>query len=399
MTSLSLPCAADPGSTLVATDAASLSIRVANTLAEVEGLWRAFEADAVASPYGRFDWIAPFAARMLAPQETLRVATIHDAAGRLAMILPLARYRQHGLAVASPLGGKHANFNVPLLRPGFSLTAFESRQLLARIGQQLHVDLVVCRNAPVSWRGTPNPLAAGGRPSPSNAYKLALSPNAEATLTRVSSNAARKKLRNKERALAKLGAVAVIEARTEAEVDLVLDALLAQKKRRFQELGITDPYAGEAARLFLRGACLAGLAEGQPAIELHALTLDGNVVAALGSAADAQQLSGMFISFDAAGDAAKSSPGEILVANIIRQQCERGRKVFDLGVGEARYKRVFCDEVELLHDNVVGVTPLGRLYGAALGTAIDVKRRLKASPKVMRLVASARRARSTTLVE
>lgn len=144
----------------------------------------------------------------------------------------------------------------------------------------------------------------------------------------------------------------------------------------------------------MRNACLSGLEDGRPGLELHALTLDGQVVAVLGAAGDREQLSGMFISFDTASETAKFSPGEILVAAVIRAQCARGRVAFDLGVGEARYKRTFCNEVEHLADTVVAVTALGRLYGLAVTAALGAKRRLKASQRAMRLLALARRAKS-----
>jgi CelD/BcsL family acetyltransferase involved in cellulose biosynthesis len=398
---LSLTSSDTPAPRRVAHDAARVAIEIADSLGAVEATWRAFEREAIASPYQRFDWVQSFAEHMRESAETLQIVTLRDVLGRPLVILPLVVARRGGLKTASPLGGKHANFNLPLLRPGFgaSLQPAEARALLVRIGRALAVDLLVFRNAPLVWADEPNPLTAGGRASPSNAYKVTLAPDADATLVRVSSGPARKKLRNKERSLAKLGEVGFLEATNEAEVDLILDQLLRQKSLRFRELGIDDPYASTAAQRFVRDACLAGLAEGRPAIALQALTLDGAIIAALGSAADGERLSGMFISFEAVPEIARCSPGEILVSAIIRRECERGRTGFDLGVGEARYKRVFCNEVEQLADNVVGITAPGKLYGAVLTAAIDGKRWFKANPRAMRLLAWMRRARSSGAAE
>jgi CelD/BcsL family acetyltransferase involved in cellulose biosynthesis len=377
-------------------EASMVSIEIAQTLAGVETLWRTFEADAVASPYQRFDWVRAYAESVGGTAHALRTIVLRDEAGRPLMILPLVMSRRHGLRIAASVGGKHANFNLPLMRRGFaqSLTPDRAQAILHEIGKQLGADALVIPHVPVTWRGEPNPFAAGGRPSPSNAYRLRLEFDADATLARASSGHARKKLRNKERGLAKLGAVAILEGRTEAEIDLILGAFLRQKERRFLELGIADPFALPEAQAFLRRACLDGLADGRPAIELYALTLDGAVVAVLGGAADREQLSGMFISFDNTGEVARLSPGEILVAQIIRRQCERGRNVFDLGVGEARYKRTVCDEVEHLVDLVVPASPIGQIYAAAMGLGIEAKRRVKASPHAMRFVSLLRRART-----
>ena len=110
------------------------------------------------------------------------------------MILPLMLSRRHGLRIAAAIGGKHANFNLPLMRRGFaeSVTPDRARTILRDIGRQLGADALVIPHVPVTWRGEPNPFAAGGRPSPSNAYRLRLEPDADATLARASSGSTRK---------------------------------------------------------------------------------------------------------------------------------------------------------------------------------------------------------------
>jgi CelD/BcsL family acetyltransferase involved in cellulose biosynthesis len=375
-----------------------VTIEVAATLDEVEPLWRTFEMDAIASPYQRFDWVQAYAAGMSGTAATLRVSILRDELGRPLMILPLVMSRRYGLRIAAAVGGKHANFNLPLMRPAFarSLEPSRARTILRDIAQQLGADALLIPHAPVEWGGEPNPFAVWGQASPSNAYRLRLGSDSEATLVRACSSSARKKQRNKERGLAKLGKVAILEARTQADVDRILGEFLRQKRTRFLELGITDPFVEPEAQVFLRRACLDGLPDGRPAIELYALTLDGAVVAVLGGAADRERLSGMFISFANADEIARFSPGDLLVSHVIRRQCERGRTIFDLGVGEARYKRTFCDEIDALVDLVVPATATGHAYAALNGLAISAKRRVKASPRAMHLVSLARRMRSAT---
>ena len=220
MTTISLPAGTVPGT--AEARAERLSVRIADTLGAVEQTWRRLESEAEASPYQRFDWVAAYAATCLTRREQFRIAILEDAGGRPALLLPLAIERRHGLKVASPLGGKHANFNLPLMRAGLAPEPAEARALLAGIGREVGADLVVSHNAPITWRSIANPLAAGGQASPSNAYKLTLSFDAEATFARVSSGLARKKLRHKERSLAKLGTVSFLEARSEAVVDRIL---------------------------------------------------------------------------------------------------------------------------------------------------------------------------------
>ena len=372
-------------------EAADVTVEIARTLAEAEPAWRELERDAVMAPYGRFDWIATLLAH-LPPSSEVVVALVRDGAGRASVVMPLQVDRSFGIRVATAIGGKHVNFNLPLIRPDLlpTLTQERTRALLCRIGQALRVDAFAWPNVPTSWSDQPNPFAAGGRASPSNAWALRLDPDGEATLARSMSSEARKKLRNKSRGLAKLGPVALLEGRDPETVDRILDAFFAQKETRFGELGIDDPFAEAGMRAFIREAALPRRPSEHSAIELFGLGVGDRIVAVLGGAADPRRLSGMFVSFEQ-GDAAKFSPGEILVTEIIRLQCARGRRVFDLGVGDARYKRSICDEVENLVDVVVPVTARGRLYTTARHVAVDLKRRVKASPRGMALVARARR--------
>jgi CelD/BcsL family acetyltransferase involved in cellulose biosynthesis len=159
-----------------------------------------------------------------------------------------------------------------------------------------------------------------------------------------------------------------------AQVERLLDAFFRQKEERFRELGIPDPFRDPGVRGFIRKAALDRLEEGCPAIELYGLTVGTKVVAVLGGAADKDRLSGMFISFEACKEAMKFSPGDILVSRIVREQCLRGRRYFDLGVGEARYKSTFCNDTVELVDAFLPVSSKGRVYASARRALASLKR-------------------------
>lgn len=369
---------------------AGWAIEVAETLPEVETAWRDLERRAVASPYSRYDWVDAYA-RAGAGAGPVKAALVRDAADRPSLVLPLEVTRRLGVRIATTVGGRHANLGMPIAGGDLAaLSPEDARGLLREIGRRLAVDVLALGHVPAAWEGEPNPFAAGARPSASPAYRLDLAADAEATFGRSMTGDARKKLRSKERGLAKLGRVALLEARDEREADLILSAFYRQKEDRFRELGIADPFAGAAVQAFIRNGAVRRRAGDAPAIELYGLTLDGEVIAAFGGAASTERLSGMFLSF-APGEAARFSPGDLLVTRIIARQCERGRRIFDLGVGDARYKRQICDSVEPLVDVLVPVTATGHLYAAAWGAAMQAKRRLKADPRVVAALAAVRK--------
>lgn len=362
--------------------APAFGAEILGDLAAAEALWRELEAAGVASPYQRFDWQQAYVASLPdGPSVEIRVLLVRDGAGRPALLMPLCVERRHGLRIGLGVGAKHASYCVPVMAAGAPLPSpAELRDVLREIGRALRLDAYVFTNLPLSWGGLANPLAEGGRPSPSNGYRLALKPDGEATLARALSKDARKKLRQKDKKLRELGPVAHLVARTAEDVEAILASFFAHKRVRFRELGIPNPFEDPATRRFLHAAATAGLARGRPAIELHALALGDRIVASFGAAVDDNRCCGMFTAFDPDPEIARTSPGELLMIEAIRHQCRQGRRMFDLGVGEARYKSSLCDEVEELVDATLPLTLRGRLWASAVEAGLRLKRIVKQTP-------------------
>ncbi|GLS42490.1 GNAT family N-acetyltransferase [Methylobacterium brachythecii] len=366
-------------------------------LASVEALWRAMETapDALATPYQRFDWVASFVSGLQA-QDRLRVLVLRDAAGRPAALLPLLMSRMRGLAVARVVGAKHANYHMPLYasRQAAGSSAEEVEAALVRAGRAAGIDAYALDHQPRFWDGIANPLGAKGAPCASDAYGLMLGPDAEATVKRAFSGDARKKLRAKERKLVEaLGPIDYVQASTPESIAAILDAFYEQKRTRFAAMGIANPYADDDVRRFIVAATAPGVPH--PAIELHALIAknDGRVLATFAGAVNDNRFSGMWTSFDPDPEIGRFSPGDLLLHHLIGQQTSAGRRAFDLGVGEARYKSSICDETIELVEVLIPVTASGHLFSLAADTASRLKRRIKRSPRLWQAVSRLRKLR------
>ncbi|WP_244937335.1 GNAT family N-acetyltransferase [Methylobacterium crusticola] len=384
----------------VAAAAAALVPEVFATLAAAEAPWRELERGpgVLMTPYQRFDWVAAYAATVGLEGGRLCLALLRDDAGRPRVLLPLVVRREAGIRVARVVGGRHANYHMPVFAgpEAAALPAETLRRALARLGRSAGIDLFLLVHQPRRWDGAPNPLAALGSASPSDAYGLALGPDPEAVLRRVLSGDARRKLRQKEKWLAAAhGPVAHRVAADAPETAAILEAYFAQKAARFAQLGIPDPFADPAARAFVAAACRPGRDGAPPALELHALTLleSGRVLATFAGAVDARRFSGMLTSFDPDPGLARFSPGDLLLQALVRDQAARGRSALDLGVGEARYKSSVCDETIGLVDAHVPVTLRGALLARATAGALRLKRRIKRDPRLWALVGRLRRRR------
>jgi CelD/BcsL family acetyltransferase involved in cellulose biosynthesis len=366
------------------------SIAIETDIAALAARWRAFEATALVTPYQSYDWISTFVETIgTAHGMALRYALVRDADGELCALLPLTITGRSGFRFAEFIGGKHANYHMGLYAPAFAaqLDAQLTTLLLTEIGTAIGgLDALAFVNQPVTWQDVGNPaalLAAG--PSPSRAYKLALiAGDGDATLKRSMSSHARKKLKNKHSRFRDFGPSMLTRATTPDEVARVIDAFLSQKAERFRAMGVPDPFAEPAMRAFLeRGSLETG--SGRPAIELYALDLGGRAVATYVGAIQGERFSGMATSFDMASETVKTSPGELLLAELIRLKAREGVAVFDLGVGEARYKTTFCDDHDDLVDSFLPLTLKGRLFARIARTKRELKRRIKRSPVALKI--------------
>lgn len=371
-------------------------LRVWTTQADIARLaprWRDLCGTGLASPYQSPDWVAAFA-RNVSPalDERLCVVTLAAPDGGLDLVLPLALTRRAGLCVASVIGGRHANFHMPAMSRALArrLDGPGARALLHRAAAAIGgIDLFELSFQPREWDGIANPFALlAPHPSASNAYGLALTPDPQDTLRRVLSGETRKKLRRKrEKLAAALGPVRLIDAADEAHRAAILSAFHAQKDRRFRDMRLANPFTCAAVSRFMAEATAGPDAP----MAFHALAAGDRIVATFGGACDRHRLSGMVNSFDTEPAIARNSPGDVLLADVIARQCERGRSFLDLGVGEARYKTMFCDEVQELVDCLVPVTWAGRALAVGGRVAGDIKRYVKQHPM---LFSAARQVRS-----
>ena len=371
-------------------------VDIIDDIAAAEPVWRGLEiGGAIATPYQRFDFIAPWQRHVGCRQGVRPFLVVgSDARGTPLFLLPLGRTRHGPLDVLGFLGGKHANFNVALWRRDVAaaLDRDAMETILAMVREAGRgADLLMLTNQPLRWDGVANPLATlRHQPSPSFACRGALAHDFSALVDARLSGAQRKKLRKKERALAGRQPIRYWRAETADDALRVLDVFFAQKAERMAELGLADAFAAPGMREFITAAATAELATGRPAIELYAASVGDTILATYGGVVGNGRFSGIFNSM-ILNELVHESPGQLLQFNLVRMCCERGLTTFDLGVGEAAFKQLFCNEPEPLFDSFLPLTPAGQLAASACRLQFALKRRIKRSPPVWATVRAVRR--------
>ena len=386
----------DAGPLMPVADGRIAQVEVIEDMAAAEPHWRALEAGPnLSTPYQRFDFLNPWqrhigAAAGITPSIVIGL----NASGSPLFLWPFGRRMLAGLRVVEFLGAKHANFNMGLWRRDVAalIEADDLHAALARLSGR--ADLLRLTSQPLTWAGTTNPFALLPHQRSANyGFSGTLIPDFDALLRAHTNSATRKKMRKKERALASYGAVSFRQAHDPDDMRRLLDVFLKQKSARMRMLGIKDAFAPPSVRRFIEAAATEPLAGGEPLLEIYALSVDDIVVAIYGGIVGGGRFCAMFNSIIHDRYAAES-PGEQLLVRLVQHCCQRGLNCFDLGIGDANYKTLFCSDVEPLFDSHLPLSTGGHLLGAALAAASAAKRAIKAHSALWSLVRATRRLRA-----
>jgi CelD/BcsL family acetyltransferase involved in cellulose biosynthesis len=341
-------------------------VEIHESPAEILDIWAQLETNAACSAYQTRAFLLTWIATVGAACRIKPIfVTARDNKGEIIALLPLGIERRGGISRMIFLGGKESNFNLGLFpRPDIFIGS-DMDGLLRMIARALGPkapDVFVLLNQPYSWDGVTNPLSLlPHQPSPSYAYEVALPRDPQVFFSARQSKERRKKLRKKEARLAAMGKLTHITNECQASTQAILSAFFAQKTLRCEQQALDTDFSDPNLQQFYEILSKPSFDRG-PAMELHALACCHRIVAVFGGIRFYDRFSGMIISFDADVEIAKSSPGELLLTRVISAQCGRGVTTFDLGIGEADYKDIYCDTPVPLFDAFLPITVKGRAY-------------------------------------
>jgi CelD/BcsL family acetyltransferase involved in cellulose biosynthesis len=362
-------------------------VDIVRDLGQAEAIWRSLEhCRHFSTAYQRFDFLNAWQSQA-GQRENLSpfIIVAHDAERRPLLLLPLALRRDHGVRVASFMGGKHATFNMALWDTEFATgaTMADLDVLLSGIRAQAQADVLALHQQPVRWRERPNPFAMlPHQPSVNDCPLMIMTPGAEPA-TRIS-NSLRGRLRGKERKLKALPGYRYGVASSEADIKRLLDAFFRIKPLRMAEQKLPNVFAEPGVEDFIRHACMARLTGGGHAIDIHALECDAEVIAIFAGVADGHRFSMMFNTYTMS-ESARFSPGLILMRDIVDHYAALGYRALDLGIGSDDYKRLFCKNDEPIFDSFIPLTARGRLAASAMSGLNRAKHVVKHNPALLQM--------------
>jgi CelD/BcsL family acetyltransferase involved in cellulose biosynthesis len=361
-------------------------------LDRAEPIWRRLQDPAqLFTPYQRFDLLANWQRQVGSRENAVPFIVIaYDGEGRPLVLLPLALTLQHGVRVASFMGGKHTTFNMALWDREFAkeATAADLAALLSGIRTRSAADALALTQQPLLWRDISNPFAGLPRQSSVNDCPVLTMVPGAAPTDRIS-NSFRRRLKSKERKLNSPGYRYHV-ANSDPDIERLLDWFFRVKPLRMADQKLPNVFAEPGVENFIRGTCLTKLAGGGRAIDIHALECDEEVIALFAGVADGDRFSMMFNTYTMS-DHSRFSPGLILMRNIIDHYAERGYRALDLGIGSDDYKRLFCKNDEPIFDSFIPLSSRGKLAVVAMSGANRAKRLVKRNQTLLRFAQRLRR--------
>ena len=375
----------------------------------MEALWQRFEKGATGSVYQRFDWCKTWfevAATQSALEPLILVCSIE---GRPTLLLPLyVSATRFGVRQAQFMGDKHSNIRIPLLTATACdrlemIKAAKEGTLLSLIVDALregaHADHLALSAMPEFLDGDANVLAFGKRSESAVAlFSGALGPDFEALRAARRTSKAQRKARQKLTKLREIGEPELVLIEDPKALDDVLDVFFEQKGMRLHDAGVSSAFDNRTNRRFIRQLAHRSLATGDRTLELYALMLNDQVIAVAGAGRHRDRVSMAINSMTNDPALVPLSPGRLSIDLAVEGYCAEGVELFDLGLGENEYKRMWCDPVALF-DVAVPLTTKGFLFGLFSSVQGAMLNHVRRSPRLLKLARSLKYQVETRLAE
>ncbi|MEJ0014020.1 MAG: GNAT family N-acetyltransferase [Bauldia sp.] len=235
-----------------------LGLTIVHDLAEMETVWRAFEATADCTAFQTYDWHAAWQWHIGAQRGVIPAIVVGRARGKVAFILPLAIERGRIVRRLIWHASELCDYNAPLLAPDFADAVTGDfgavfGQAMRAIAAETPFDAVVLTRMPAVVGAQRNPmLDLDATLNPSGAYLMAIAGPWEKFYKDKRSSATRRHDRSKRKRLAEFGAVEFVTAVEPCDIEKTLDALFAQKAASFATRGVSNFLARPGTRDFFR---------------------------------------------------------------------------------------------------------------------------------------------------
>ena len=379
----------------VAADAIELSLY--HDLAAVEPVWRSVQKDAACTAFQTFEWLSAWQRHVGARTgATPCIVVARDADGAPLFIVPLAVCTSCFARELIWLGSDLCDYNAPIFardaldrlrRADFVALWNNIASLLQRDARSRH-DLVRLDKMQPVIGGHPNPmLGLSTSLNPSGSYVTPLFGSWDEFYKAKRSSSTRRRDRSKRNHLAEAGEVQFATAEDAATALDTFRVLVEQKSKTFARHGIANLFARPGYLDFYRD--IAGDLATRDFVHISQLKVGNEIVATNLGLVFGDRYYHILASYTD-GPLSHWGPGAAHLNDLLAYAIERKCKAFDFTIGDERYKRDWCDDVQQLHDHVAIASWRGALVVGPRLTTHRLKRTIKQTPMLWAAVVKCR---------
>ena len=288
--------------------------------------------------------------------ETLYVS-VRETDGSPLLLLPLAIVRRWGLRELSFIDASAADYNAPVLFPTNRIWTRETATALwaAVLAALPPCDIVSLVKLPAAVGGIANPLhALAERDNPESCHGTDLTGSWE-QIERTLRNL--KTIRKQTRNLERIAPLSLRASQTPADVRPLLETMLAQKQRRFEETMVPGFDAHPEKADFLDQGSVAFAENGT--LRFYGLYVGEKILATAWGIMHAGIYYWIVISSEA-GEWARLSPGRVLHRLLLQALHAEGCRYIDNGIGDEQWKLDNLNRTVTLRMHVEPRTRRGR---------------------------------------
>ncbi len=377
-----------------------LSFTIYDALADIESEWRRFEQVADCTAFQTFDWLAAWQ-RHIGRRDGVKPVIVVGAfaGGETAFILPLALTQRHGVRRLCWLGQEHCDYNAPLLAPYFLqrissdrfLVAWQALRAQMQRDPRLRHDWIAFEKMPQTVGGQINPFTAlDVTVNASGAHLTQLGDDWQKFYYAKRSSATRRRDRAKRRHLSQYGEVRFVSTTGIDDARRTLETLFDQKHRTLARRGIPDIFERQGLREFFFD--LASNPEIRHQFHISRIEVGGTWAAANFAILFGDCYYHVLASYEDDAALSQYGPGTLHLRELLAHAIKLGLRRFDFTIGDEPYKDEWCDLSVKLYDYSAPATWRGRPASAASTVRRKLKRFVKQTPSLWKLVSRVRAA-------
>lgn len=363
----------------------------------IEREWKALQSANTACIYQNYDWVR-IACDTYEKNSSIHIITARDKNG-LQLILPMA-VEGGWVKTIRWIGSAHANICSGLYSESFLQSSNKNlmRKILKIVSKSIGgIVLSKLVNQPKTLKSYPNPMASLPQQiSINKMYDMDLRDGLDAILDEGNGKRKRKLWRKQNRIVDSMGGYELVIPNTEESMIEALDEFIIMKTQRLKELGVREVFSDQnTIDFFYSLAKEPPLKEGR-LFQIFQLKIAGKTRAmyALGMNAKYCQAYVNAVAYD---EFSEHSPGEMILYAMISHLINEGYEKLDLGVGEERYKRSWCPNINELFNTTLPLSTSAIPFSYGLRFMNSVKRYLRNNPNLWLKLKKLRKAKAQIL--